>query len=235
MVNFIVCDDNKAVRTNVVNIIDKLMMKNQLAYKTHVFDEYDESFYKIMKTKNSSKIYVLDIETKNSSGIDIARKIREKDIDSIIIFLTSHDELGYTILKSEFLFLSFICKFDNYEDKLESALKKALKILGKKNIIRFENQGALYTIPADDILYITRDSIERKCVISTDYAQFKINKTLTEMLEMLDGRFKKSHRACIVNMDRVRVIEHHKRRIIFDNASTTDLLSSNFKKEVGKK
>ena len=52
---------------------------------------------------------------------------------------------------------------------------------------------------------------------------------------MLDGRFKKSHRACIVNMDRVRVIEHHKRRIIFDNASTTDLLSSNFKKEVGKK
>lgn len=235
MVNFIVCDDNKAVRTNVVNIIDKLMMKNQLAYKTHVFDEYDESFYKIMKTKNSSKIYVLDIETKNSSGIDIARKIREKDIDSIIIFLTSHDELGYTILKSEFLFLSFICKFDNYEDKLESALKKALKILGKKNIIRFENQGALYTIPADDILYITRDSIERKCVISTDYAQFKINKTLTEMLEMLDGRFKKSHRACIVNMDRVRVIEHHKRRIIFDNTSTTDLLSSNFKKEVGKK
>lgn len=235
MVNFIVCDDNKAVRTNVVNIIDKLMMKNQLAYKTHVFDEYDESFYKIMKTKNSSKIYVLDIETKNSSGIDIARKIREKDIDSIIIFLTSHDELGYTILKSEFLFLSFICKFDNYEDKLESALKKALKILGKKNIIRFEDQGALYTIPADDILYITRDSIERKCVISTDYAQFKINKTLTEMLEMLDGRFKKSHRACIVNMDRVRVIEHHKRRIIFDNASTTDLLSSNFKKEVGKK
>lgn len=235
MVNFIVCDDNKAVRTNVVNIIDKLMMKNQLAYKTHVFDEYDESFYKIMKTKNSSKIYVLDIETKNSSGIDIARKIREKDIDSIIIFLTSHDELGYTILKSEFLFLSFICKFDNYEDKLESALKKALKILGKKNIIRFENQGALYTIPADDILYITRDSIERKCVISTDYAQFKINKTLMEMLEMLDGRFKKSHRACIVNMDRVRVIEHHKRRIIFDNASTTDLLSSNFKKEVGKK
>jgi len=235
MVNFIVCDDNKAVRTNVVNIIDKLMMKNQLAYKTHVFDEYDESFYKIIKTKNSSKIYVLDIETKNSSGIDIARKIREKDIDSIIIFLTSHDELGYTILKSEFLFLSFICKFDNYEDKLESALKKALKILGKKNIIRFEDQGALYTIPADDILYITRDSIERKCVISTDYAQFKINKTLTEMLEMLDGRFKKSHRACIVNMDRVRVIEHHKRRIIFDNASTTDLLSSNFKKEVGKK
>ena len=110
----------------------------------------------------------MDIETKNSSGIDVARKIREKDVDSIIIFLTSHDELGYTILKSEFFFLSFICKFDNYESKLESAIKKALNILGKKNIIRFEDQGALYTIPANDILYITRDSIERKCVINTD-------------------------------------------------------------------
>jgi len=235
MVHFVVCDDNKTIREKVANIIDKVMMKNQLAYKTHLFAEYDEAFYKILKFKNSSKIYILDIETKNSSGIDVARKIREKDVDSIIIFLTSHDELGYTILKSEFLFLSFICKFDNYESKLESAIKKALNILGKKNIIRFEDQGALYTIPANDILYITRDSIERKCVINTDYAQFKINKTLTEMLNMIDGRFKKSHRACIVNMDRARVIEHYKRRIIFDNGTSTDLVATSFKKEMGKK
>ena len=235
MINFIICDDNKAIRNNVVNVIDKVMMKNQLMYKNHIYEDYDDNFYKIVKSKKSCKIYVLDIETKTSSGIDAARAIREKDVDSIIIFLTSHDELGYTVLKGEFLFLSFICKFDDYENKLKISIKKALDVLGQKNVIRFEDQGALYTIPANDILYITRDSIERKCIVNTEYAQFKINKTLIEMLEMVDGRFKQSHRACIINMDRVRVIDHHKKQIIFDNATKTDLLSINFKKEVGKK
>jgi DNA-binding LytR/AlgR family response regulator len=235
MVNFIICDDNKAIRSNVISIIDKVMMKNQLMYKTHVFEDYDDLFYRTVKSKKSCKVYILDIETKTSSGIDVARYIREKDVDSIIIFLTSHDELGYTILKSEFLFLSFICKYDDYENKLKSSITKALDILGQKNIIRFEDQGALYTIPANDILYITRDSIDRKCVVKTEYAQFRINKTLTEMLEMVDGRFKQSHRACIINMDRVRVVDYHKKNIIFDDASSIDLLSASFKKEVGKK
>ena len=35
----------------------------------------------------------------------MARKIREKDMESVIIFLTGHEELGMTILKDELFFL----------------------------------------------------------------------------------------------------------------------------------
>lgn len=234
MVNFIICDDNKEIRTNIINIIDKVMMQNQIWYKTYDFDDYDHKFYKFINDKKSCRIYILDIETKTSSGIDAARKIREKDINSIIIFLTSHDELGYTILKNEFLFLSFICKFDNYKNKLRDSIKKALTILGQKNIIRFDSHGILYTIPADDILFITRDSVERKCVIETDYAKFKINTTLSGFLKLLDGRFKQSHRACIINIDRVRAINYQQKNIMFDNGTSTDLISAKYKKEVSK-
>ena len=34
-----------------------------------------------------NRIYLLDIETKSASGIDMARIIRKNDLDSIIIFI----------------------------------------------------------------------------------------------------------------------------------------------------
>lgn len=235
MISFIVCDDNKKINENVVNVIDKLMMKNKVAYKNYVFYDYDRKFIDIIEQKLPNKIYILDIETPSASGIDIVRKIREKDLQSVIIFLTSHDELGYVILKQEFMFLSFICKFDDYEEKLASSLKKALKIVGQKLVITIQDSSAKYNIPIEDIIYITRDSVDRKCIIKTDYTEFKVGRTLTDLLEELGSNFKQSHRACIVNMERILKFNKKAKEITFDNGEKIDLVNDDFKKEVAKK
>lgn len=235
MVNFIICDDNKEIVKSIVKIINKEMMNNELSYKNHIFYDYDKDFLKMIKSELPLKIYILDIETPSGSGIDIARKIREKDIDSIIIFLTSHLELGYTILKSEFMFLSFICKFDDYKNILRRSIKRALELLGKKKVLKFEERGSVFTIPLSDILYICRDTIDRKCIIHTNYNVFGINKKLAEMVELLSDDFKQSHRSCIVNMDRVVSINYAKKVILFDNGKEIDLISPNFRKEVSER
>lgn len=229
LVNFIICDDNKVVNKTVVDITNRVMMKNKLAYKVHTFFDYDTQFRKIMNSSLPSKVYILDIETPSASGIDIARRIREKDVDSIIIFLTSHEELGATILKSELMFLTFVSKFDNYEEGIESSINKALDFLDQKNIIRFYDHNALYTIPSKDILYVTRDSVERKCIMKLDYGEFHLTKSLNQMQQMLDGNFVQTHRACIVNLRRVRKVKISKREITFDNGLTIDLISDSYK------
>lgn len=232
MVNFVVCDDSKEILNSVNNIIDEEMMKNKISYNKHLYQEYDTDFIKLMKSKLPGRIYILDIETPKNSGIDIARKIREHDVESIIIFLTTHDHLGYIVLKSDFLFLSFINKYDNYKENLRKSIRRALKLLGTKPVVRFEDRGAIYTIPINDILYITRDNIERKIVITTDYSKYSVNKTLCDMLEMLGDTFKQSHRSCIVNTNRILVVDTVKKKIIFDNGMEIDLLSTKYKNEV---
>lgn len=231
MINFIICDDHRVIRENIVKVVHEVMMHNKIAYNTHVFDDYNADFIKTMKSRLASKVYILDIEAPSGSGIDIARLIRKKDIDSVIIFLTSHDELGYTILKSQFMCLTFISKYDNYIGNLKSALKKAIKMAGVKQAVRFHDQGVLYTIPLADILYITRDSIERKCIIKTDYSIFKVNKTLAELKNSLNNSFVQSHRACFINVDRVISVDSRNRIITFDNGETSDLLSTNYRKD----
>ena len=232
MINVIICDDNEKDRINAEKISKKFMDKNKKEYKIHAFNDYNKNFYSIISRTLPSKIYLLDIETPSRSGIDVAREIRRKDIDSVIIFLTAHEELGNVVLKNDLLFLSFINKFDDFENRLTNSLEKALDLLNKKNTIRFNDRNILYTININDILYLTKDSFERKTIIKTDYTEFKVNKTLTEIIEMLDERFVQTHRACYINSDRKVKIDRTSRTITFDNGETIDLLSDKYRKVV---
>lgn len=231
MINYIICDDNKEVLKKVVEIIDNAMMNNDTGYEIHSFNDYNSKFKEIIKEKMSNKIYILDIETPSSSGIDIARKIRSIDYNSIIIFLTVHEELGYTILQKEFLFLAFINKYDNYEPKLLKSIKTALRKINGNQMLKCSKNGIIYTIPLDDILYITRDSVERKCIIKTEYLEIMISKKLKEIRNDLTQDFVYSHRSCIVNKNNVRIVDFRSHKIIFNNNETINLVSSIFKKE----
>ncbi len=232
MINFILCDDNAEILNNVKKIISMTMMKNDYAYEIYSFSEYDNSFYKIMNARMSNKIYILDIETKRASGIDIARKIRVKDVNSVIIFLTSHDELGSVLLHDEIMFLTFINKLDDYPKRLTSSINKAVKVMGKNKILRFEHHGTVFTLPEKDILYITRDGVERKIVIKTDFSEFKLSKPLVEMASLLGPDFVYSYRSCIVNKQRIISIDKRRKKITFDNGEVCDLLSSKYLKGV---
>lgn len=232
MINFIICDDNAKDRENAKKIINAFMKKIKKEYETHVFKDYNQDFYNIIDRKLPSKIYLLDIETPTKSGIDVARDIRKKDVDSVIIFLTVHEELGHVILKNDLMFLSFINKFDDFENRLYKSLGKSLDILNKKNTVRINDGNVIYTINIKDILYITKDSFERKTIIKTDYAEIKVRKTMNEIREMLDDRFVQTHRACFVNEDRIFKVDKAKRLITFDNDEIIDLLSDKYKRGV---
>lgn len=232
MLNVIICDDNEKDRNNALKVVKEFMTKNKKEYDLHVFNDYNKNFYEIIQRKIPFKIYLLDIETPTRSGIDVAREIRRKDVDSVIIFLTAHEELGNIVLKNDLMFLSFINKFDDFENRLNNALKKGLELLKHKNVIKFMDRNILYTININDILYITKDSFERKTIIKTDYTEFRVNKTLADIIGMLDDRFIQTHRACYINSDRKVKIDKISRTITFDNGEVIDLLSDKYRKEV---
>lgn len=232
MINVIICDDNKRDKNKVAEIVSKFMDRKKLEYKNYLFDDYDIKFDNIINQKLPSKIYLLDIETPSASGIDIARKIRKTDVDCVIIFLTGHEELGNIVLKNDIMFLSFINKFDDLENRLNNSLNKALVLLKTKRVIRIEDRGVSYTIEINDILYVTKDSYERRTVIKTDYAEIKVNQSMQEIMNLLDDRFIQTHRACYINDDRKVKVDRIQKIITFDTGDTIDLLSDKYKKDV---
>ena len=77
MINFILCDNEPAITESVKSIITRMMFKNNVGYKIHIFNSYNTSFNTIMNSGLENKIYILDIEVGSKSGIEIAKKTAE--------------------------------------------------------------------------------------------------------------------------------------------------------------
>ncbi len=226
MINIIICDDNVKDANKVENIINK-HMKN-IDYKIHMYNDYNAKFLKIIELDIENKIYFLDIETPSMSGIDVARRIRKNDYSSVIIFFSGHDDLSRIVAKKNIMALNFINKFDNLEKNLIKSLNLALSVVGKKRRVRFYSKGTFYNIDIDKILYISRDTVSRKTLIVCDNTTYSLHINMKEVVKELTNDFIQTHRACYVNKNRIKSINHKELIITFDNKLTTTLVSRRY-------
>lgn len=231
MIKFVVYDDEEVFRSNVVNSINKVVDKNKIDYKIEEFSKYNSRMQKVIE-EDCPKIYILDIEIPNGlSGIDVARKIRVDDWNSIIVLVTSHVDMGYDALKAQIMLLDFISKYDECNRNIERTVKKALLKIDNKKVLIFESNDITYKVYTDDIVYIVKDTIDRKCVIKTVYNEISINENISTLFDMLDNRFFMTHRSCIVNTEKIDKIDWKNNIVYFKNGFNTDYLSRDRKKE----
>lgn len=231
MIEFVICDDDKKFLQKVEIIVNKIMLKKDFEYKIYKFYDYDQKFLDCMAKKEGPRIYILDIEAPSRSGINIGKIIRKQDIESQIIFLTGHEELGNLLLRKDVSFFAFINKFEGFEVRLKKNIEASLISLNKKKFLEIKDKKVCYRFSLQNILYITRDSVERKTIIYTDNNVHSLNKSLIEVVSKLDDRFIQTHRSCYVNKDRAVEINYRKKQVIFDTGAVIDMVSSNYRSE----
>lgn len=234
MINFIICEDNKHVRQFDENIISKIAMPHDFNYAIHSFDKYNIKLKNLINTPSDFKVYILDLELPNKSGFDIAREIRKLDWDSIIIILTSHDELELKLLKEKLLIFDFISKFDNYEKRLSDTINMIIQKVDTKKILSFKSNRELHHVKVDNILYVSKDSFTDKTKIITNDNEYLLRDSLSSVVERLDSRFIQTHRACYVNLDKIETVDFKNNIIYFINGKSTDYLSRNYRKVLRK-
>jgi len=228
---FVLYDDQEEFLKRSKAVIEKFAEQTDFESDIMCFDKFDKNFEKTINDGKCDKVYILDIEVPDSlSGIEVAKKIRKTDWNSIIIIVTSHNELGYEALKAQIMLLDFISKYHEWEENLVRTLTMALSKINDKKILILESSGMTYRIHTEDILYIVKDSAERKCKIKTTYDEIIVVKSITELGSMLDKRFYLSHRSCYINLDKVKAIDWRNSIIYFTNGDTIDYLSRDRKK-----
>ena len=235
MINFIICDDNKKFREHTQRLVDSYMMKSDIDYKTHIFEEYNNDFKKLAKEDIGFKVYLLDIRTKTSSGLDAARMIREEldDWVSIIIIITSFSEYRYEALGNRLYLLDFISKVDNCNNRIEDNLTKSLKNYNNRyNCLCYELNHVIKRIEYRHIVYIEKEQDSKRCIIKTIYGDQIIRKNLREVMILLDNNFMKVHRSLIVNIDYIAEYNTGENKITFKNGEYTHLISRKYKKEL---
>ena len=97
--------------------------------ETVFFSKYTKILQNIIKDNSIHKIFIMDIELENNtSGIQIAKYIRENDWDSEIIFTTSHDKMFETVYRNIYQVFDFIEKYKAIN--IETIASKFAKAVG---------------------------------------------------------------------------------------------------------
>lgn len=232
MIKFIIVDDEEQWLKEFERVVNEVAFKSEKEYEIYTFKKYDDSLKKIINDNSEQKIFLMDLELDiKHPGIEILREIRENDWDSEIIVLTNHDRMFETVHKEIYKTFDFIEKFDDFENRLKKDLKK---IVNKK----YDNGKFIYNtrkislqIFLKDILYIYRDTVDRKLIIKTSNNEFIVNLSINEILNMLDNRFKQCHRSCIINEDRVTEKNYVNGYFITDTGEQVDMLSKKYRED----
>ena len=231
MIKYIIIDDEISEINRVEKLINTVTFKTESEYEIKKFSKYNAELGKEIKDTSVPKVYLIDIELdKHKSGLDIAREIRENDWDSEIIIITNHDRMFETVYKTIYKVFNFIEKFDNMEARLAKDLKTIIRKTDDKKKFCFTNNKISMQIYLKDIMYIYRDTVERKLVIVTTNNKYFVSMTLQTLLTKLDSRFIQVHRACIVNDERVRVYNWNEGYFELDNTEKVFMLSKSFRK-----
>lgn len=236
MKRYVIVEDNAESRKEALEIIRKMNeTKPRGEYEISCHARCDEELEEIIEAKEGNNIYILDIELPEISGIDIATKVRRSgDYESVIIFLTNYIEKSMEVMKNNLMALNFIVKGTDSEEELIQVVREAEKIVGKVRSLVLEESGVLYRIDYNEILHIIKDTVERKTIVTTLEREFKFRKPLNEFIELLDGRFKQTHRSCIVNDEHVRKYDYKESKIYFKNGDYIYMLSRSGKKRLRK-
>lgn len=236
MVNIIICDDNDFFRETIKTEIAKMAKINNIKISIYEFDDFDEKWNRFIfqeASKLENKIYLLDIETPSGNGVSIGRKIRQTDLKSFLIYITAYsDTYSISVLRSNSRFSSYISKDEDYIAQLKQILTEILLQGFDDMIIKFADQGITYNIEINDIVFIKTIPEKRKTLIITTYAKFLVNKNLKFFEEILDQRFHKAHKCCIVNTKHINYIDKVTKVIRFDNGEMTNLVSTNYLKSM---
>lgn len=241
MIEVVIVDDLEYFRNNIKEIVINEFNKKNIKIKVFQFEKYDKNFWKTAKSNNNYKLFILDIEVPGvTNGIDAARKIRESDTKSDILFITAYDTIKYKnlILFSTIKPLSFLNKKNikvDLMDKIsyiENIVNKSQNQKTEKMLI-FRNGSNNYQLIEKNIDFLEVNKINHKLIVYLVDSIIEIDITIQKIEELLNEKyFLKVHRSCIINLSNIKQVDYKTNCITFYSENYTKLLSRNKKKEL---
>ena len=230
MIKFIIVEDEEKWNKEFERVINDVLFESDKDYEIYTFTKYNNELKTLIEDNSEQKIYLMDLELDpKHTGMDILREIREDDWDSEIIVLTNHDRMFETVHKEIYKTFDFIEKFDNFENRLKNDIKKIINKKYDTGKFLYNNKKISLQIYYKDIMYIYRDTVERKLIIKTTNNEFLVNMSIADILKKLDKRFTRCHKSCIINEDRVVEKNYSKGYFITDTSEVVDLLSKKYR------
>lgn len=211
MYRIAIIDDNISVIFKIEKILEKIKKEKNIEL---IIDTYScgKFFLKTAKSKKNYDIIFLDINLEKASGVEIAMKIREFDMQMKIIFISY--ETSQVLKLFDANPYNFLIKpLDS--SKVEDIIIEILELLdNNQNFFEFKIKHSKYKIPLEDIVFF--ENYRRKVKLITSEDVFIFYEKMNHVEERLKdyGEFLRIHQSYIVNYSFVKIYHYDEMELL---------------------
>jgi len=190
--NIGICDDEKEICLQIKKLILARAPESRVVCYS--------SGKQLLSGRQRFDILFLDIQMSDMNGIEIARTLRERKEDTVLIFVTALKEYVFEAFDvSAFHYLLKPLAQDKFNNVFQEALKEAAKRThNREESLFFQTKSRSFTLLKSEILYV--ENCRRKVDIHTLCQTETIYATMAHMEELLGRGFYRCHRGYLVNM-----------------------------------
>lgn len=216
-----ICDDEQNELSYLRSLTDKWLKSSGNTSDILCFDSGEAFLFDYDFNKNYD-LLLLDIEMKEISGIDLARKLRDRNDNVQIIFITGYPDFmseGYDVAALHYLMKPVSeCKLCEVLDRAAANCRKQKRMILLKT--SYENRR----IDADSVIYA--EAFAHSVNICTSDGDLEVKMSMTDAEKLLGDGFVRCHRSYIVSLRYISRIT--KTEVVLDNGKALPLSRNSY-------
>lgn len=214
MLYIAVVDDEKTHRDILVRYIEEWKRDTHREIEVESYDS-GEAFYFAWCEDQRCDVLFLDIMMEETDGISLARRLREKGKDIVIIFTTGiadYMQEGYEVEAMHYLLKPL--SREKVRECLEKCVRRKVSV---KSEVLLQTEEGLIKVSIDQILYA--EAVGHYSMLVCMDGPMQVKTGIRELEEKLReyGDFVFCHRSYLVNIRRISRMG--RREIIMDNGA----------------
>ena len=209
MIQIAICDDDMTTTSQIEEYIRQIEIEQHIQVQCRIFFD-GKSFMQSVESGEVYDLIYLDVEMPLMKGLDVAKKLREMEISSLIIYISNYETYCESMIETEPF--RFLRKPINDVDLFRKYFMSAYKKLENRNeYYTYSYKKIHHKININDIMYF--ESNNRKICIHTNgnqenntfYGQLdKVEKEL----ESKSCTFIRIHQSYLVNSMYINTVQH---------------------------
>lgn len=206
MLKIAILDDDMSFLKCINQKIKDVFSERNVEVTTYLFTSGEQIIDKIINGKSYYDVFFLDVQIPNQMGMDIAKIIRSKYKDVLIIFVTSFD--NYVFEAFDYDAVSYIRK-NEFDNKITNTIDRIIAKINMNNKkVVFNNSEGQYHVSPKNIMYF--ESLNHSIYIHEDNGKvIKITNSLNQLeRDFSIYNFIRIHSGYLVNLKYVYSIEN---------------------------
>ncbi len=199
----VICDDDYKMQQILQNKIERICKEIDVECQIICCSSGKE----VLDTQQEADVLFLDIQMPDRDGMDVAKELRQKRWNTILIFVTALSEYVYDAFDVG-AFHYLVKPFE--DEKLSQVLRKAVEeyenryramadVQGQQpKTILIRQGGVSSAVSVDSIIYA--EVFNRKITLHTTDGDMEYYGKMTELSQQVGNNFYRTHRAYLVNL-----------------------------------